>query len=503
MEGDSNSSSIIKNTYKIKEFLGKGSYSKVYSAEDINNKKLYAIKILSEDNYFEFEKEIKMNKIVSSLKNPYVINMIECGEEEIKIDTDTSENKQYIVLDYASKGELFDYIDCVGGVLDNKIAKLIFHKIVKGLEAIHNSGICHRDLKMNNVLLDEFFNPKICDFGLAAKLMGKNGPTKLYRHVGTKKYSAPELFKKEDRKMPYDGIKVDIFSLGIVLINIIIGKYGFGFAIEDDYYYKYIYENKFDEYWNEIGYSSLDKDLKNLYFKMVSFEPERRPTIKEILESPWMKEITVLNEKEYKELEKKLYEEFKQIEIKILDKNGTVKVKESIDQNDGGSRDMPDETIYFDLDLNPKYVGKRGLNMKYYMKIIGKVNPSKLMNTIAKNIKKKYGDKININIPSHNKLKFDVFFNNIDEKDDEEKEEEEKEEEEKEEDEKQKDENNEEDEDNIERGKRNEEIIIQVKLFESYDGGYIVRFTKKNGETIGYHKYLDDFRNIIKELDSI
>ena len=493
MEDDSNANSIIKNKYKILERKGKGAFGAVFKAEDMQTKKLYAVKIKIKGDESEFENEIKMLKIVSQLKNPYIINIIDSGKELIKADFEKEENRQYIIMDYASKGALYDYIFCFKRGLEKKTAKLIFHKILKGLEDIHKSGICHRDLKIENILMDRFYNPKIGDFGLSTEIKGKNGSGILDDYVGTLKYAPPEMYKQK----PYNGVKADVFSLGVVLLNITFGKCGFVKPLRFEKYYKYIYKKDFDKYWEiiECDKQALDEDLKNLYLKMVSYEQDDRPTIKEIFESSWMKEIENLNETEYKNLEKKVYDEFKEIQKKICEKNGTVFVEESESslvsgENRGNSKIIDN---YFNLDLVPKYIEKTGLNMNHYMKIIGKVNPCILMNTIANKIKKKYGDKININASEY-KLKFDVCYENMDEEDDEE---ENNEEEENEED------NDEEGNEDFKNRIKDEKSVIQVKLFESLNGGYIVRFSKKKGGTIEYHQYLEELRNIIKELHYI
>ena len=492
MKDDSNINSIIKNKYQIIEFKGKGGFAKVYLAKEIQTKKLCAVKILMDDEDSDFENEIKMLKIVSQLKNPYIVNIIDWGEDLIKIEHEPEENHQFIVMDYASKGELFSYISCIQKGLENKTAKLIFYKILKGLEAIHNSGICHRDLKIDNILMDEFFNPKICDFGLATELKGKNGDGKLYEIVGTERYIAPEILNK----IPYNGVKADIFSLGVVLLNITFAKCGFIKPSENDKYYKYIYKKKYDKYWKKLKCfeTVLDKDLKELYLKMVSYKQEDRPTIKEIFESPWMKEIIDLDEKEYKKLEEKVYDEFKGIYIKILEKNGTVNVKDVDDnEEDGQNRGSSEETTeYFDLDLIPKQAIKTGFNMKHYMKIIGKVKPSTLMNIIANKIKSKYQNKIDI-IPNNYKLRFDICYENMEDDEEEDNEEEEENDD---------DQVEEEENKNIRKRIKNEKSVIRVKLFESPKGGYIVSFIKKKGETIEFHKNLEELRNIIKELDN-
>ena len=305
-----NNNANINDRYEIFEEKGRGTYGIVYLVKDKTTKSNYAMKIFKEktpDN----QTEIEILEKISKLKNKNIINLIEYGEGLININS-TEENKQYIILDYASKGELFNYIYSTSNGLKEKYAKLIFSKILKGVEALHKAGFCHRDLKMQNILLDEFYNPKICDFGYATEIQGKDGSGKLNEFLGTENYAAPEIFLGS----PYDGIKVDIFSLGVILLNLVTKKIGFLKSSKSDPYYKYISARLYKLYWkkvkNQIG--EISDELKDLYIKMVSFNPDERPTIDEIFKHPWMKEIQDLNESEYKILEKEVFDEFKMLD---------------------------------------------------------------------------------------------------------------------------------------------------------------------------------------------
>ena len=312
MEKNINNISIINDKYEIIDKKGHGSSGTVYLAEDRKNKNKYAIKIF-QNSTSDFQNEISILEKISALKSPNIINLIEYGEGLIKMNS-KEEYKQYIVLDYASKGELFDYIYNSPNGLNEKHAKLIFGKILRDVQVLHKSGICHRDLKMQNILLDDSFNPKICDFGFATEISGKDGSGKLYQFLGTENYAAPEIFLH----LPYDGIKVDIFSLGVILFNLVTKKLGFIRANKNDPYYIYIMTNKFKTYWKKVKkqVGEISEELKDLFIKMVSFNPKERPTIDEILNHSWMKEIEDLNEDEYKIVENEVFKEFKILECK-------------------------------------------------------------------------------------------------------------------------------------------------------------------------------------------
>ena len=490
MEIESAEESKINNRYKIIEKKGRGASSIVYLAEDLTTKKQYAVKILKEMSS-SFKNEIQMLEKVSSLHNPYIVNLIEYGEGPVKIGLKSPQNQQYFVLEYASKGEIFDYIYCFRKGLKEKYAKLVFKKILKGVQACHNTGICHRDLKMQNILVDEFFNPKICDFGFATEIEGKDGSGKLNQFLGTLNYAAPEIFLHR----PYNGIKVDIFSLGVVLINLVTCKIGFIQATRKDKYYKYIMVKKYKQYWDSVigQIGDISEDLKKLYIKMVCYNPDERPSIEEILNDPWMEEINNLNESEYKKLEKEIYEDFKEREKKVIESNENISSSSNEDMSMDNNRGLEeDDQKYFNLDLSPKYNLKTGLNMNNYIKINGKINPTKFMNSLANKIMSEYKEYCTIE-PNKKTLKFNVIFE-IPEEDEEEKNEEESKIEE------ELDKLGLENIDDFEDGIEQKDSIIQVKLFESINGGYLVRFVRKGGEIEEYHKNLDKIISLMKKI---
>lgn len=475
----------IDNKYIILERKGKGATANVYLVEDKNNKAKYAVKVLKEITPY-FEKEIEILQKVSILKNPYIINLIHYGEGPVKKSSKPETNNQYMVLDYASKGELFDYIYCSEKGLDEKHAKLIFHKILKGLQAIHNSGICHRDLKMQNILVDDNFNPKICDFGFGAKIIGEDGSGRLNEFIGTPNYAAPEIFLHR----PYDGVKVDIFSMGVVLLNLVTCRMGFVQATRLDKYYRCIMAKKYNMYWNLVSdmIGNVSEDLKNLYIKMVTFTPEQRPSIDDIFQDPWMKEVTSLDEKGYHELEHEVFEDFKEREIAVLNNNESIEAHDSSVSDLGNDRALgDDEAEYFNLSLTPKYIQKTGLNMQNYMKINGDLKPGAFMNALANKIVKDFQDNAKIEV-CQNGLKFNVIFE--DELVDEEEPDEELE----------KELENLGLEDVDEETITKKDCVIQIKLFQSLNGGYVVRFVRKGGEIEEYYKKLDNIKSIVKKV---
>ena len=149
----------INDKYTILERKGHGASADVYLVKDPNTNKIYAAKVLKESNDL-FDKEVEILKALKPTNIPYMINLIDSGNGPIVRTNKPTETKQYLVLEYGSKGELFNYIYFTQKGLQEKYSKVIFAKILKGIQACHKAGICHRDLKMQNICCPRNFIEK-------------------------------------------------------------------------------------------------------------------------------------------------------------------------------------------------------------------------------------------------------------------------------------------------------------------------------------------------------
>ena len=253
-------------------------------------------------------------------------------------------------MDYFKKGLLFYYSK---KKLKERLAKVIFKKLLIGIQFLHDNGICHLDLKPENIILDKTFWPIILDFGFARKYKDeKENKILLKGNMGTDYYKCPEIWEKVE----FYGDKADIFSLGVLLLNMVTGYYGFATAEETDDYYSLIKNNineDYTEYWEKIKQENLSKEFKDLYVKMIAYNPENRPSIEKIFKSNWLKEINNLSQDEENEINKELDEIFKdllkvEIEIQkaynIIEKYG---LKTKCGEND-------ENAIFKDKRLKPK-----------------------------------------------------------------------------------------------------------------------------------------------------
>ncbi len=198
-----------------------------------------------------------------------------------------SQDMNYMVMEYAENGELFNYVS-VGKFrgFSERIARPILRQMAEAVGACHKNGICHRDIKLENFMLDKDFNIKLCDFGFAERFCGPNNNFILTENLGTYAYKAPELWES----MPhYSGEKADIFSLGATFFALLIGYFAFDRATSDNSRYSYICKNSFQSFWiiSLGGKRYISNEFKDLFQKMVSLCPNNRPSINEILNHPW------------------------------------------------------------------------------------------------------------------------------------------------------------------------------------------------------------------------
>lgn len=189
------------------------------------------------------------------------------------------EDLRYIVLEYAQAGTLFDLCE-THGPLGEDIGRFFLHQMVDVLSYVHSKKIVHRDLKLENILLDDKMNLKIADFGFSR--YQTNGLLQTTR--GTVTYMAPEI--KEGR--PYDGRQADVFSVGVILFILVLGIFPFQEARKEEYFYGQLLKGRHANYWSKVGGDALSDDFKDLMQKLFSFSGEDRPTLEAIMQHPWM-----------------------------------------------------------------------------------------------------------------------------------------------------------------------------------------------------------------------
>ena len=442
----------------------------------------------------EFEKKLKRKidlfEKIQLIKHPYILECITSGKGSIEKNNIIKKIRNYFIFEYAQRGDLWKIIAITGG-FGERCGKFIFKKILLGVQKLHSSGIYHRDLKVDNIFLDNDYNPKISDFGLCTDLKGK-----LKKGVGTKNHKPPQMFLVGGE---YTGEKADIFSLGCVLFSIVVGGNWFSRAHKKDDLYYYIINKESDKYFeklssNNIQVESLTKDFKDLYISMIAYEEEERPqSIDQILEDKWFKEIDGLNDEKQKELEDEVKKKFIEKEEKVKEflKPDPNKLKFletflSKSENKGNSNDEI-EYYYFSKNSTPKEK-KIQYEIKNYIKIKGNFNYYYFMNLFVNKIKEKCKEKneeCTISNITEN-YKCDIIFKVENEN-----------EENKDVDE---DENEDENENEIDEEKKENKCVIQLKLYQTGCEEYLIRFLKEYGELSMYYNKVIQIISLGKQL---
>ena len=454
----------IDSRYIIKEKIGEGLKTNIFLVLDKKTNKEYVSKVVKEGekNKALFNNEIKILNILKKYKNPYIINIIDSGEGNIIKTNKKDLIRKYSILEYASNGNIFDYIyykKCGFGELYSKI---IFSKIMEGVKFFHEHDICHRDLKIENILLDKEFFPKICNFSFGCI----NSPD-LKDFIGNIKYSSPQIWEN----IPYDGKKEDIFSLGALLMVLVTGLFGFKRATKNDLYYKMIKDKDYDNYWKIIKRTELSDKFKDLYLKMVAYNPNSRPNAEEVLNHSWFNEIKELNLEQRNKLKEEIRKEFTDLSIIVKEKNQQEMKAEDriVEYPMYKTRCFDDDDKYFmDYNIRPKCI-VTPMNVDNYIKIKGYLNPVKFMNFLCEKLVSKFKDDNCYIKVERNKLEINIIFEEDEE-----------------------DEEGEEKNENIE---ESNDLSMQIKLYEEKDE-HLLRFIKKKGNR---KNFLDKY-NIISKL---
>jgi len=255
--------------YHMEKIIGQGSYAVVRLATDKNTNEKVAIKTYEKFKLNDVHKRKNVKReisILETLEHPNIIKLHKTIETVTQI---------HLVMEFTGIQSLHAYLKTKPNrKLPEADAKKIFKQMIEGLSYLHQKNIVHRDVKLENILLDSKLNLKIIDFGFSIEIPREKT---LNVFCGTPSYMAPELAMKKD----YHGHLIDIWAAGILLYVLLVGYFPFREANEKELFKK-IARGQY-----ELP-SHLSEDAKVLIRKMLRINPLSRPSAEEILQDKWI-----------------------------------------------------------------------------------------------------------------------------------------------------------------------------------------------------------------------
>ena len=286
------------SNYTLKDTIGEGNFGKVKLAIFNPTGEEFAVKVLNKKKIKEKMNNVffNENEIIKKFNHINVIYVYQLIEQ--------SEN-YYIVMEYCSKGELFDYI-VNHKRLSEEEASIFFYQLINGLEHIHKKKVAHRDLKPENLLLTKNNILKIIDFGLSHIITNNN---LLSTKCGSPSYASPEIITRKY----YDGFKTDIWCCGIILFAMLCGYLPFEGESNDELFKNIL-----------IGKPEFPKFLsvksKKLISQLLNINPEERIYIDEIKKDDFYLKGKSLSNIDYDTIEKSIINTRKMIKNKDIKK---------------------------------------------------------------------------------------------------------------------------------------------------------------------------------------
>ena len=279
--------------YLYGRLIGQGAFGKVNLGLNVLTGRVVAIKSFNKKNLDKNKKDLNRilyeTNLMKKLDHPNITKIFE-----------TFENDKYflISMEYINGGNLFSFVK-KRRKISEKISKYLFRQIILGLNHIHSHNIVHRDIKLENILIDFKNNIKICDFGIGIIL--KSPDDLLYEQWGTPIYMSPEvLLSNKNNNIGYKGFPVDIWACGIALYIMLSGSFPFMTDNEESEISSFNDKsNKSEAYYNkEINFAiinnepkeieNISNEAKDLLNGILNKDPNKRLTIEQILYHPWL-----------------------------------------------------------------------------------------------------------------------------------------------------------------------------------------------------------------------
>lgn len=261
----------VGDVYRCLGELGRGAFGVVEKVEHLQTQRHYAMKTVkfgSASQRHEFEKEMGILRV---LHHPNIVRILETFEDE---------HHFYIIMELSTGGTLLDHVKARNKELCEEEAKDIIRNLASVIQYLHSRNICHRDLKLENVLVENIDNCghiKLCDFG--ASTMFKSGAS-MRKILGSVVYMAPEVLEGNYKE------SCDMWSLGVIMYMLLSNKAPFHGDTEDSLI-ESIFAGKVS--FERKVWETVSPEAKSLLRKLLHTTPECRFTAAQVLQHSWIK----------------------------------------------------------------------------------------------------------------------------------------------------------------------------------------------------------------------